>query len=72
MRRTITPTLRNPQSQLTPLELALRKSADLDRSGAAVGLTIIWAIVFVVDGSTGPHFLLNTVAATMLYRMVPR
>ena len=61
MRRTISSTSRNPQSQLTPLELALRKSADLNRSVAAVGLSIIWVIVFVLDGSTGPHFSLNTV-----------
>jgi len=49
------------QSHLTPLELALRESADLNRSAAAVGLSIIWVIVFVLDGSTGPHFSLNTV-----------
>jgi len=61
MRRTISSTSRSLQSQLTPLELALRKSADLNRSVAAVGLSIIWVIVFVLDGSTGPHFSLNTV-----------
>jgi len=73
MRRTISSTSRNPQSQLTPLELALRKSADLNRSGAAVGLSIIWqSYSSWTDPPDRTSRSIRLSVATMLYRMVSR
>lgn len=45
--------------RLSPLEAALRGSADLNKAVATVWLTLIWSAVLVADGATGPHVSLN-------------
>ncbi len=43
----------------TPLEAALRRSADIDRWPAAALLFAFWIALITLDGLTGPHFSVN-------------
>jgi len=55
------PDRRNVLAKWSPLEAALRRSADLNKAVAAVWLTLLWSAVLVVDDATGPHLSLNAV-----------
>jgi hypothetical protein len=52
---------RDALAKWSPLEAALRRSADLNKAAAAVWLTLMWSAVLVVDDATGPHLSLNAV-----------
>jgi diguanylate cyclase (GGDEF)-like protein len=54
------PLKRHKPEQSTPLEAALRRSADLNAWTAAVWITAVWAGLIILDGVTGPHFSLNS------------
>ncbi len=43
----------------TPLEAALRRSADMNRWSAAGFLIAFWTALITLDGLTGPHFSVN-------------
>ncbi|RXD07449.1 GGDEF domain-containing protein [Sphingomonas sp. UV9] len=52
---------RNVPVKWSPLEAALRGSADVNRTVAAAWLILLWSAVLIVDGATGPHLCLNSV-----------
>ena len=43
----------------SPLEAALRRSADVAPATAAKWVTLTWCVLIAIDGVTGPHFSLN-------------
>ncbi len=47
------------RARLSPLEAALRGSADLSKAVATVWLILMWSAVLVADGATGPNVSLN-------------
>jgi len=52
---------RNALVEWSPVEAALRRSANLNRVVAAVWLTLMWSLIVVVDGTAGTHLSLSAV-----------
>jgi len=62
----LSPEHRHARGRWSPLEMALRRSADLETAAAAVLLSVLWSAVLVIDGATGPHISLNPLYLTPL------